>query len=946
MEKPRTFDELPSYDHVANFRRWTSPPRSRRFFRAATALGLLFFGYYTFLIARHTSTAPRALSIEKLREQHVACAELRRTPEDPSGPRTVNKRWIDSTKPVLIRNATVWTGEPVPGTTAAEARRGIGYSWTRLDVLLDRGIISRVAPSIPPSELPEGYVIYDANGRQLTSGIVDMHSHAGLGGFANLEGDTNELSGDITPYVKSIDGFDPLHPEVQWIKSGGVTTSLLLPGSGNNMGGEAFVLKWAPGKVSGRAELSQEDMLADPDKTWRYMKMACGENPKKVYGKVGRGPFSRLGEAWEFRRAFNEAKKYVEAQDDWCRAADRFGAESMTEYLPSDLQWESLGAVLRGQVRVNTHCYTIPDLEAFVRHTNEFKFRVYAFHHAHQTYLIPEVLKRAYGGPPAAALFADNMYYKVEAYTASEKAGKILYDNDIVPVYVSDNPVMNSQHVVFEAAKAYRYGLPYHVALAGVTSAPAALLGLGERIGKIKEGFDADIVVWDSDPLSLGATPTQVWIDGAPQFENPVELKKLVSPPIQPDFSLQQTLEQKNVVNAVFTGISRDLLSAQDTLSEHHGEVTAVVTNGTILCLGLCKEEAKSATAHEHVLIKLKNGYLTPSFTAFGSPLGLNEIDAESDTQDGGFDDSSFSRAVDGLALGGKQLAVAFEHGGTKAITAPSKTNIRAKGVSVGFLTGSAHALENGTIWSEEVSVHYSLTARDKSPSLSSTIGKLRHKLLEASKSKKDAKEQDNLYSEEHYLRKVVAGTLPLVITVHKADTIATIIRLKSEVEKASAKLSNESNKPKKKIRLIILGGAESYLVAKELAAANIAVVLAPLLPYSQSWDERRSLTGAPITRGTAIDLLLDAGVLVGIGISEEWETRNLNLAAGWAWKNSEGRLTEKQSLDLVSNNIYNMLGLKDPAGLSDWLIWDGNPLEISSRLRGIGSNSKTTVWV
>ena len=130
-------------------------------------------------------------------------------------------------------------------------------------------------------------------------------------------------------------------------------------------------------------------------------------------------------------------------------------------YLPQDLQWESLGALLRGQVLLNVHCYTIPDLEAFVRHTNEFNFSVQAFHHAHQTYLVPEILKRAYGRrPPAAALFADNMYYKAEAYVASERAGKILYDNGITPVYVSDNPVINAQHVVFEAAKAYKNGLP------------------------------------------------------------------------------------------------------------------------------------------------------------------------------------------------------------------------------------------------------------------------------------------------------------------------------------------------------------------------------------------------------------------------------------------------------------------------------------------------------
>jgi hypothetical protein len=111
-----------------------------------------------------------------------------------------------------------------------------------------------------------------------------------------------------------------------------------------------------------------------------------------VYGRFGKqGPVSRLGESWEFRHAFETAAKVVRAQDDWCAAAAERGIGAMASYLPADIEWESLSAVLRGQVLVNTHCYTIPDLEAYVDHTNEFKFAVRAFHHAHQTYLVPEV---------------------------------------------------------------------------------------------------------------------------------------------------------------------------------------------------------------------------------------------------------------------------------------------------------------------------------------------------------------------------------------------------------------------------------------------------------------------------------------------------------------------------------------------------------------------------
>jgi imidazolonepropionase-like amidohydrolase len=407
MEKDNQ-EGLPTYTDAV--RPWKTRRQKRKTFRFIAVAALTYFAFSAYKIANNTRKPATTLSIEKLYNDHATCVALRRVPAiEARATRNINKRWLSGTKPLLIRNATIWTGEPASGTSKEDAHLGKGYSWISSDLFVDRGLIQKIGVDISLSQLPKDTVVYEAHGRQLTAGIVDMHSHAGLSSVGNLQDDVNELSNDITPYVRSIDGLDPLQPEFQFIKSGGVTTSLILPGSGNNMGGEAFVIKMAVGKENGREEVSQQDMIADPDKNWRYMKMACGENAKGVYGKYGeRGPFSRLGEAWEFRHAMEQARDYVQEQNDWCAAADVVGVENMAKYLPQKLEWESLGAVLRGQVRVNTHCYTIPDLEAFVKLTNEFKFRLYAFHHAHQTYLVPEVLKRTWGGTPAAALFADN----------------------------------------------------------------------------------------------------------------------------------------------------------------------------------------------------------------------------------------------------------------------------------------------------------------------------------------------------------------------------------------------------------------------------------------------------------------------------------------------------------------------------------------------------------
>ncbi|KAI5251661.1 hypothetical protein E4T42_04084 [Aureobasidium subglaciale] len=930
---------LPQYSEVV--KPWADRRRRRRIFRVVAATCLSYFAYSAYRISSNTEKSASLLSSTRLQDDYATCAALQSVPVNPSGVREYNKRYVNGTKPVLIQNATVWTGEPLPGTSFEDAHQGKGYSWIQSDVFIEHGLIKRVASSISLADLPSEYEIFNAHGRQLTAGIVDMHSHAGLGSLGGLQGDENELSSDITPYVKSLDSLDPLHPEIQWIKSGGVTTSLLLPGSGNNIGGEAFLVKFAVGKEGGRAELSQQDMFADPDHTWRYMKNACGENPKRVYGKVGeRGPFSRMGEGWEFRHAYEQARDYVRSQDDWCAAAKSVGAENMKSYLPQQLEWENLGAVLRGQVRVNTHCYTIPDLEMYVRLTNEFKFRVYAFHHAHQTYLVPDVLKRAYGGTPAAALFGDNMYYKVESYRASEQAGKILYENGVTPVYVSDNPVINSQHVKQEAAKAYGYGLPYHVALAGLTSAPAELLGMGERLGKIKAGFDADVVVWDSDPLSLGATPLQVWIDGAPQFKDPVELKKPLTSPIKPDLALTKDHDVAEASkDVVFTGVTNIRIPGLASTSEHKGPATVVVSEGKIICAGSCNAEARTATENKARTVALEDGYLTRPLTAFGSGLGLQEIMGQPQTYDGAVKDKTWARAVDGLLLDGKNLFAAYHHGVTKAISAPiaqAFSGISLRGVSAGFLTGAKTPLSKGAVFVEEAAVHYDFTLKGKSetnPSISSLVADLRHKLLEAVRSNETIVDT---YSEAASLKKVVEGKSALVLSVHSADSISALLRLKFTVEEAS----------KTPLRLVVLGAAESHLVAEELAAADVAVVLAPLLPWAQSWDQRRSLMGAPLHNGTAIDVLLDAGARVAIGVDEIWETRDLGLTAGIAYKNSEGRLTEQQALDLVSTNFYDFLGLEKPDAGSEFVIYEGSPLEIGGRVVAVADGTgKTEVW-
>lgn len=209
MEKIEELDGLPVYSPRDQYAPHHHRRRVRR--RALRWIVLACIASIVYLQWSSTGNSNRntLLSTKRLSQEYATCAKLRSTPVDPSGPRNVSARYVEGGKPTLIRNATVWTGEPEPGTEE--------YSWKPLDVLLRNGLIERVGAHIADEDLPDEYDLVDAQGRQLTSGIIDMHSHTGVDSLPELNGndDTNELSEDITPFVRSLDGFNPLDPQIE-----------------------------------------------------------------------------------------------------------------------------------------------------------------------------------------------------------------------------------------------------------------------------------------------------------------------------------------------------------------------------------------------------------------------------------------------------------------------------------------------------------------------------------------------------------------------------------------------------------------------------------------------------------------------------------------------------------------------------------------------------------
>ncbi|KAF7317119.1 Carbohydrate esterase family 9 protein [Mycena chlorophos] len=864
----------------------------------------------------HWSTHFSAPVLDPKRHAIISkCRNLHTLPGPPPNfhARTQSDRFVPGTQPYLLTNAKIWTGRN-NGTEILD----------RGDILIDGGLIKfvgKVKDSLLSQYGPE-LVVLDLKGAWVTPGIVDMHSHLGDFAVPALDGamDGNSPKGLILPWVRSLDGLNTHDDSYPTSIAGGITTALVLPGSGNSIGGQAFVIK--PRKT---AEKSSNAMLVEPPYNinqsfpvlngpprWRHMKHACGENPDSIY-KV-----TRMDTIWALREGYNTAKKIQKKQDEFCERVMHNDWEGLGDF-PEDLQWEALVDVLRGRVKVNVHCYTPEDFDGLVRLTNEFQFPVAAFHHASEAYLVPDLIKQTYGGTPTIAIFATNARYKLEAYRSSEFAAKILASNGMNVAMKSDHPILNSRFLVYETQQAHFYGLPANLALAAVTTTPAKAMGMDHRIGYLRQGWDADLVIWDSHPLQIGATPLQVFIDGIVQLDEPYVLRKPKSwqsppevpnfdkeaeqaviheglPPLDPTSIRSRPVVFVNVKSVLATSLSNEveeLFVAASDAKEALG--TAIAVDGRLACVGECRIAALEAAE----VVDLQGGSISPGLTTFGSPLGLEHIASESTTNDGEvFDVLSSSgipeivggsgaaiRAVDGLQFLSRDALLAYRSGVTTGIVAPLRSSV-VNGLGTSFSLAAAHKLEPGAVLREVTALHAAVSHLVKG-SISTQIAALRNLLL--------LPVEGPL---REYVKQILNGDMPLVVEAFGADVIATLIVLKREVESVTGKT----------MKMTITGAAEAHLLAQELADAGVGVIINPARTIPIIWEMRRYLPGPPLTEHTDVSMLVTHNVTVGLGVWEVWDARNTRFEGAWSLLAAGGKITRSQAFALVSTNVEKLL--------------------------------------
>lgn len=400
----------------------------------------------------------------------------------PQYPSTYQRR---AHPPVVIRNATILTG------TGEEIPNG--------SVVFREGRIVAVGREV---QAPSDAVSVDGTGKFVTPGIIDTHSHIGVyaapGTFA--ESDGNELPVNAnTAYVWAEHSIWPQDPQIPLAIAGGITTMQVLPGSGNLIGGRGVTVKVIPART-----VQEMKFPGAP----HGLKMACGENPKRVYGERG-GPATRMGNMAGYRSAFIAAEQYRRKWEAW--RAKREGDPP-----ERNLRDETLAGVLRGEILVQNHCYRADEMVQMLDLAREFGFAIRSFHHAVEAYKIADKLAEA---GTAASIWADWWGFKEEAMDGILENAGILHKHGARPIIHSDSP-SGIQRLNQEAAKAMYAGRRAGIeisraeAIQWITANPAWAIGLDSVIGTLAPGKLADVVVWSGDPFSVYAKALQVFNDG------------------------------------------------------------------------------------------------------------------------------------------------------------------------------------------------------------------------------------------------------------------------------------------------------------------------------------------------------------------------------------------------------------------------------------------------
>ncbi|MFP3426920.1 amidohydrolase [Pseudoalteromonas sp. SIMBA_162] len=399
-----------------------------------------------------------------------------------------------STTSTLIKNATVLTGT--------------GERLDDADVLLVDGKVQQVGKDLTV----KADTTIDAQGKWVTPGIIDVHSHLGAYPNPSVEShqDGNEMTSPNTAEVWVEHSVWPQDPGFNRAREGGITSLQILPGSANLFGGRGVTLKNVPAHTM--------QGMKFPDAPYG-LKMACGENPKRVYGRKGVLPSTRMGNMAGYRTAWIGAQEYKRAWDKY----DAEYAEGKNPEAPNrDIKYDTLRGVLEGEVMIHNHCYKAEEMAMMIDLSKEFNYHAGTFHHGIEAYKIADLLA---DNGSCAALWPDWWGFKMEAYDMVQENVAIVdaVKNSCAVVHSDSDTTI--QRLNQEAAKVmYRanengFDISEEHAIKWITTNAAKSLGIDDKTGSLEAGKQGDVVIWNQSPFSVYAKAEQVFVDGAKVYD-------------------------------------------------------------------------------------------------------------------------------------------------------------------------------------------------------------------------------------------------------------------------------------------------------------------------------------------------------------------------------------------------------------------------------------------
>jgi imidazolonepropionase-like amidohydrolase len=409
--------------------------------------------------------------------------------------------------PTLIRGATILDGE--------------GGQIDNGSILIADGRVQAIGGADVGA--PEGAVVVDGRGKYITPGIIDVHSHLGdypSPGVAS-HSDGNEATSPARPEVWAEHSVWPQDPGFsRALANGGVTALQILPGSANLFGGRSVTLKNVPARTM--------QGMKFPGAPYG-LKMACGENPKRVYGSRSNMPQTRMGNIAYTRQTWIKAKAYDRKWDRYEKAGG-----DMPE---RDLAMDTLRGVLDGKIAIHNHCYRADEMAIMIDMAKEFGYKIASFQHGVEAYKIADLMR---DNGICGALWADWYGFKMESYDAINENIAFVHNAGACAIVHSDD-ANGIQRLNQEAAKAMAAGrraginISEAVAWTWLSANPAKSLGIFDQTGSLKTGKNADVVLWNGNPFSAYTRPDRVWIDGALMYDS-------ANPRLRPvsDFELGQ----------------------------------------------------------------------------------------------------------------------------------------------------------------------------------------------------------------------------------------------------------------------------------------------------------------------------------------------------------------------------------------------------------------------